>query len=241
MATPGFEPPSERPSTGLVRVVGYNVRSFRTAGVGKVAEATAGLEPDLLLLQECGSKGALRRFARIMDMQFVSTHRPFRRVRNAVLYPSPWRLTGFEVRDFPREGRTIRRGFVAASLRRPGLHLTAVAAHLGLAGRERRRHARQLTDFLAGVDGSVVLAVDLNEGPDAAATRWIADRLYDAFGSVDGEAAMTFPARTPTTRIDYLFVRDGLRVERAWVPQEPLFAGLSDHRPVVADLEFPGG
>jgi endonuclease/exonuclease/phosphatase family metal-dependent hydrolase len=221
--------------------VGYNVRSFRSASVGKVAKATAGLEPDLVLLQECGSRRALRRFARTLDMQFVSTHRPLRRVRNAVLYPSEWRLTSFEVRDLPREGRTIRRGFVAASLRQRGTHLTAVAAHLGLAGRERRTHAHLLTDFLAGVDGSVVLAVDLNEGPHAAATRWIADRLYDAFGSVDGEAAMTFPARAPTARIDYLFVRDGPRVERAWVPRESVFAELSDHRPVVADLEFPGG
>jgi endonuclease/exonuclease/phosphatase family metal-dependent hydrolase len=106
--------------------------------------------------------------------------------------------------------------------------------HLGLSGEERTEHARELTDLLAGRE-PVVLGGDLNEGPEEPAARWMAARFWDAAR----DAGRTFPAWEPRARIDYLFVSEGVRVERAWVGGDR-FARLSDHLPVLADLEVEG-
>ena len=47
------------------------------------------------------------------------------------------------------------------------------AAYDILSDPERRRHARELTDGLAAAGAPVVLGVDLNEGPDGPAARWV--------------------------------------------------------------------
>lgn len=188
------------------------------------------------MLQECRSGRVALRLADALGLEGVTSHRPFSRLRNGLLYRPPWRVTDVEVRKLSREGRTLRRGFVAAHLWRPGMRLTAVSIHLGLADRERERHARELTDFLSVVKVPTVLGADLNEGPNGAAARWIAGRFYDAFAQAGEGSGETFPAEQPTARIDYLLVSDELRVERAWVPDT---ARVSDHRPVVADVDLP--
>jgi endonuclease/exonuclease/phosphatase family metal-dependent hydrolase len=222
-----------------LRVATYNVRSFRS-GVDSVARAFEPLEADIAMLQECGSKRVLRRFARAVNMTFSSSHRPFNRVRNAVLYRSEWRPARVDVRDFSREGRTLRRGLVAVRLRRRGAGLTAVSAHLGLAPGERGRHARELTDHLAGVNGPLVLGADLNEGPDGPAAGWISERLFD-LATAGGEGSdETFPAPAPTARIDYLFATAEVKVAAAWVPSGRDMSGASDHLPVVAEVEIEG-
>lgn len=118
-----------------------------------------------------------------------------------------------------------------AEVGRAGRRLSAAAVHLGLSAEERIEHARLLTDILAGHD-VVVLGGDLNEGPDGPASSWIADRLWDVLHDAD---AATFPSRTPTTRIDYLFVSETLLPARGWVGGDA-YRELSDHLPVVAEL-----
>jgi endonuclease/exonuclease/phosphatase family metal-dependent hydrolase len=219
-----------------LRLVSFNVRSFK-AGVERVRTVLADLAPDIVLLQECRSGRAAVRLAKALGMEGVTSHRLFSRVRNGVLYRAPWRPTGVEVRTFSREAKTLRRGFIAAQLWQPGVRVTAVSAHLGLSGRERERHARELTDFLSAIEGPTILGADLNEAPTESAARWIGGRFYDAFagaGEGDGE---TFPSDLPTVRIDYVFVSDGVEIRRAWVPDA---VPGSDHRPVVADIEIPG-
>jgi endonuclease/exonuclease/phosphatase family metal-dependent hydrolase len=218
-----------------VRAISYNVRSFR-GGVDDIAEVLAAEAPDLVLIQECGPKPRLARVAELLDMDHASSHRMFNRVRNGVLFHAPWRAVDVEVRDLSREGRTIRRGYVSVVLRAPGYRLTVVSAHLGLGDRERGRHARELTDYLAGVEGPLVLGMDLNEVPSGPSARWIAERFYDAFAEAGEGTGGTLPARDPTSRIDYVFASDGVAIHGAWVPDGALVAGASDHRPVVADL-----
>jgi endonuclease/exonuclease/phosphatase family metal-dependent hydrolase len=121
-----------------------------------------------------------------------------------------------------------------------GLPLTAVSAHLGLSSREREGHARELTDWLGGVEGPVVVGLDLNEGPESGAARWLAGRLYDAFAHAGRGSGETFPARIPTARIDYLFTSEAVRPLRAWVSTTPDVVTASDHRPVIADVELEG-
>src|SRR6185436_11265094 len=81
---------------------------------------------------------------------------------------------------------------------------------------------------------------DLNERPDGRAVGFLSERLRDAWllgGDADGE---TFPADRPTARIDYLFVSEGIVVERVLVPPASDVREASDQRPVVAELTLPG-
>jgi endonuclease/exonuclease/phosphatase family metal-dependent hydrolase len=222
-----------------MRAVTYNVQSFR-GGVEAAAGILAVEQPDLVLLQECGPMRGVRSLARSLEMDAESSHRRFSRVRNAVLSRPPWRVVGVEVGDLKREGKTLPRGFLAVRLRRLEMTLTAVSAHLGLSPHERETHARELTDWLAGQEGPVVLGADLNEGPESPAATWLAGRVFDAFGHAGRGPGETFPARVPTARIDYLFVSEDIRPLRAWVSAAPDVVTASDHRPVIAELELEG-
>jgi endonuclease/exonuclease/phosphatase family metal-dependent hydrolase len=215
----------------------YNVQGFR-AGVERAVEALRPEKPDLVLIQECGPRRTLGRFARAMEMDVVSSHRLFSRVRNAVLFRKPWRLSGVDVHDLPGEGQTYPRGFVLARLRARGVPLTAVAAHLGLVGLERQHHAQQLTDHLAGIEGPLILGADVNEAPEGPAARWISERLYDAGAHKALGSRETFPARGPVARIDYVFVNEAVSVTGCWVPSTQASAEASDHRPVLVEVDI---
>lgn len=225
-----------------LRVLVYNVRGFR-AGVEAVAGVVAPLGPDLLLVQECGARRSLRGFARACGLEAVSGPlSPWRRrIRNAVLVRPPFRVVEHRLHAFHGSRRFYPRGAVVAQIGRAGRRFDALSAHLGLASGERLRHARLLTDVVAGFEGSVVLGVDLNEPPEAPAARWIGERLWDAWTAVgDGEGA-TFPSEEPTARIDYCFLSEGIAVRDAKVLDGPEVARASDHRPLLADLALPDG
>jgi endonuclease/exonuclease/phosphatase family metal-dependent hydrolase len=220
-----------------LQVASYNVRSFR-AGVDGAVEAV-GSQTHLVLVQESGSRRAVRRYATALGLQSVSSHRVFGRVRNAVLHPPHWRVVDTEVVTLSRRGRTLPRGFVAVRFRADEVQITAVSAHLGLSPREREAHAHELTDWIGGQHGAFVLGIDVNDGPEDAAARWIGERLYDAFAVAGEGSGSTFPALVPTNRIDYLFAGQGVRVMRCWVAGSDAAARASDHRPIMADLEVP--
>lgn len=212
----------------------WNVHGFR-AGTRDMAGAVRPLEPDVVILNETGYLGfRLRRFARRLGMEGSSGASLRWRIPNAVLVGQPWRLVRGQVAVLPRTGKTLRRGAVLAQIGKTGQRVWVVAVHLGLAGQERAAHARVLTDLLAGRHPAV-LAGDLNEDETGAAAAWIRGRYWDAAAGTPN--ASTFPAAEPRARIDYVFVSEGITVERAWTGDES-WAALSDHRPVFADLSL---
>ncbi|MGH2690890.1 MAG: endonuclease/exonuclease/phosphatase family protein, partial [Actinomycetota bacterium] len=194
-----------------LRVMAWNVHGFRV-GTKVAAEAVREHEPDLVMVNETGYLGfRLRRFARRLDME-GSTGATLRwRIPNAVLARRPWRLIRGQVAVLPRAGRTVRRGAVLAQMGRSGFRLWVVAVHLGLSGQERAAHARVLTDLLAGRDPALV-GGDLNEDETGPASRWIASRYWDV--AADAPDAATVPSKEPRARIDYLFVSEGIKLER---------------------------
>jgi endonuclease/exonuclease/phosphatase family metal-dependent hydrolase len=224
-----------------LRVISYNVHGFR-AGLDAAVHAVAGEKPDVVCLQECGSKRAVHAFARAMGMQAVSSHRAFNRVRNAVAYRSPWRAMEHRAVDLSRDGRSMRRGYLSVRLGASGSRITVVSVHLGLTEAERERHAVELTDAVAGIPAPVVVGGDLNEGPDGAAVRWISARLFDAFAVAGSGPGATLPARAPRTRVDYLMVGEGITVASARVVDTEAARTASDHLSVVADVlwDVPG-
>lgn len=223
-----------------VRVLVYNVRGFRD-GQDRVAGVVRRFDPDLVLLNESGGRVRRRRFARAVGMRAAADPwSPLRwRVKNAVLVRPPWRILARRLHRFGGSARFYPRGALIAHVGRSGFRVWVVAFHLGLHPVERLKHARKLVDVLRGLGGPVVLGGDLNETPSGLAVTFLAERFWDAWllgGDVVGE---TFPAEEPTARIDYLFVSEGVRVERAIVPPIPEVRTASDHRPIVAELTLP--
>ena len=224
-----------------MRVVVYNVRGFRD-GFERLVRLVGHFEPDLVLLNETGSRWRLRRFANALGMELAADPSSSfgRRVKDAVLVRSPWRLIEHRQRRFEGGPWLSPRGALIATLERDAVRLRAISTHLGLHPRERLAHAKALTALVDDTGTLVVAGGDLNERPDGRAVGFLSERLRDAWllgGDADGE---TFPADEPTARIDYLFVSQDIVVERVLVPPGPDAREASDHRPLVAELTLPG-
>ena len=224
-----------------VRVVVYNVRGFRD-GSGRLVRLVGRFRPDVLLLNETGGRWRLRRFANALGMNLAAD--PWspcrRRVKDAVLVRPPWTIVGHRQHRFESGPWLYPRGALVAELERGGPRLCAISVHLGLHPRERLAHARAVAALVDALDAPVVAGGDLNEKPDGRAVGFLSERFRDAWllgGDSEGE---TFPADEPTARIDYLFVSDGIVVERVLVPSGPDAREASDHRPLVAELTLPG-
>jgi endonuclease/exonuclease/phosphatase family metal-dependent hydrolase len=218
----------------------YNVRGFRD-GWRRVAATVVGAGPDVLLLNESGSRWRLRRFARAVGMEVAADPlSPFRRrVKNAVLVTPPWRIVRHRLHRFTDVRSALYpRGALIARVGSPGWRLWAVSFHLGLHPLERLHAAEELADLVRGLGGAAVLGGDANEMPDGRALRFLADRFWDAGAAPD---APTFPAEDPTARIDYVFVTQELSVTRTARLDDPVARSASDHLPVVADLEGSAG
>jgi endonuclease/exonuclease/phosphatase family metal-dependent hydrolase len=222
-------------------VVVYNVRGFRD-GFERLVRLVGRFEPDVVLLNETGSRWRLARFATALGLEVArDPWSPFRRrVKDAVLVRPPWWIATHRQRRFEGTPFMYPRGALVARLENGDARLCAVSTHLGLHPRERLADAREIGRIVADAGTPVVIGGDLNERPDGRAVGSLSERFRDAWllgGDVDGE---TFPADEPTARIDYLFVSEEIAVERVIVPPGPDAREVSDHRPVVAELTLPG-
>jgi endonuclease/exonuclease/phosphatase family metal-dependent hydrolase len=223
-----------------LRVLVYNVHGFRD-GLGGVARVVEHIRPDVALLNETGSRGSLRRFAKGMHMQAASD--PWsplaRRVKDAVLVRSPWRILEQRQQRFSGTDRMYPRGVLLAHIGHAGERAWVASVHLGLRPVDRLANAKELAALVRALGEPVVIGGDCNELPDGRAIGFLSERFWDAWllgGDVAGE---TFPAGDPIARIDYLFVSEGIRVERVLVPGGELVRAASDHRPVIAELTLP--
>ena len=224
-----------------LRILVYNVKAFRL-GVRNAATLVAQHGPDVALIQECGPRYRLRRFARALGMEPVSEHFLFRRsIHNAVLVREPWRVISHRLHKFPKDERFYPRGALIVRVGRSGFRMTAISLHLGLKPRVRRRNADELMSVVIGLEGPVLAGGDLNEGPTGSAVAWLSERMWDAHAHAGTGPGETFRSDDPRARIDYLFVNDRVRVERVVVLRGPEAAASSDHLPILADVELDVG
>ena len=225
-----------------MRVVTYNVRGFRD-GRERVAAVVRGLRPDVLLLQETGSRRDLRRFAHDVGMRAArDPWSPFRRrVKNAVLLADPWRFTSVELVRFRGAPRWYPRGALVARATAGVDVVRTVSTHFGLGGAERAAQAESLVDLAAASDGgAVIVGGDLNATPDMRAVRRISAALRDAWTDAGHGPGPTFPAVAPAARIDYVFVGGQVQVMHARVATDDA-SSASDHLPVAVDLRLNAG
>jgi endonuclease/exonuclease/phosphatase family metal-dependent hydrolase len=129
-------------------------------------------------------------------------------------------------------GRHLRGAAFARGSVRGGM-FTVSGSHLATDPAERPAQAALWKQALSAVEGPVIAAADLNEGPGGGAWRTVGDGLLGAPGRP------TFPATLPARVIDGLFVTPDIVIEKYEVVETDQARRASDHLPVLADLKIP--
>lgn len=241
-----------------VRVLSYNIHwALGMEGqydVARIAEVIKALRPDLVGLQEVdvgvkrsGRVHEVRRLAELTGLagRFGPTqHFEGGLFGNAVLTSLP--ILDVEIHPLPYteatpQLQTYPRGAIAVTVTAPdGKPLRFISTHFqhNAAG-DRIAEAKAVNHLFAGEgDGlRTILAGDMNANPADEPIRILQERWTHA---ADKELAPTVPVSRPTSRIDYIFYRSraDFRLVDARVIPETM---ASDHRPVFAELELPGG
>ncbi len=151
------------------------------------------------------------------------------------------------------------RGILHCVVQTPQCNMHCYVVHLGLFAGSRRRQSAALIEAVEtfSPNGSpIIIAGDFNdwsnELSDALRDRIGVTEVFDenlptrGFGSylrmLSGRGpkfkpARTFPAAMPWLRLDRIYVR-GFEVKSAQVLHGAIWARLSDHAPIVAELEL---
>ncbi len=134
-------------------------------------------------------------------------------------------------------GRLEPRSALAVRVAHPTLgRITFVCLHFDWLDEDEERFAqsRALLAALRGQEGIVILAGDVNDIPESRTLRLLSSQFANVRKTSD--AGSTFPAADPDREIDFVLYRSPTQVNaRARVLQELV---ASDHRPVLAELEF---
>ncbi len=134
--------------------------------------------------------------------------------------------------------RFEQRGLLHVPVQWHGLTVHAVVAHFGLIHASRVRQVQRLAAFIeenVPRDAMLVVAGDFNdwgEKLDAPMQEIGLDRARAPGGSDKA----TFPSRVPVFQLDRIYLR-GLRCLSTFVPRGGAWARMSDHLPLVAELE----
>lgn len=191
-------------------------------------------------------------FAPIYDFDPLQPSEPRRQYGLAVLSKAPilsvqnHDLTRLSTQD-PAAGPQPMPGFLEAVIQAGGARLHFYVTHLDYrADPSLRRTEVDETLALLAQDpagANQVLVGDFNAEPQAPELAKLWPELTDAWTAapVTSGESRTYPAVSPTKRIDYITVSAGIGVRSAAVPADPALIAASDHRPVVADLALARG
>jgi endonuclease/exonuclease/phosphatase family metal-dependent hydrolase len=254
------------PHTGFasLRVATYNIhKGVRGVGPRKRLEihnlglAIEALDADLVFLQEVRlyHTREARRFQRtsfgwpeegqaqfLAPMGYEAAYRTNAVTRhgehgNALL--SRWPIGAVGHHDVS-DHRFEQRGLLHVPVQWHGLTVHAVVVHFGLAHRSRVRQVQRLADFIGRAvprGERLVVAGDFNDwgerldGPMAELGLARAERPGGR-----RSAAATFPSLAPVFTLDRFYVR-GLSCRSTMVPRGVSWARMSDHLPLVAELD----
>ena len=241
----GVEP--EEGSGFPVRVMSYNLhQGFDTHGrhsVNELAEVIEAEQPDIVALQEVsrgwvinGSVDVLVWLSQRLGMDYVWGPATDSVWGNAVISRFP--IKEFRNHEMPNND-TLRfdRGFVTLEVdlgRGETLDVIATHFHAGDADSAIRvPQARAVIEAIASGRPTVVLG-DLNGPPHAPEIQMLTSAgLSDAFVSSGAAGGgYTFPADTPSKRIDYIWSSSDLKARDFSLPDSL----ASDHLAVVATL-----
>ena len=224
-----------------LRVATFNIK-YGDNGVGRVdlrrmGEACASLAADVLAVQEvdrfarrAGFRDEMRVIARATGLEAVfgeAARRRWRTYGNVLLARGA--ISDVDVIRLPRPSGGEQRVAILARVAVDGVTLSVGATHLSFRAGEGLPQLEVCLDALRRRDGPRVLLGDLNLGPE------VVEPAVRAAGYRLAPTGPTFPARGPRTRIDFIAVA-GFEVLTSSTPAP----GVSDHLPVVADIQPSG-
>ncbi|GIE30259.1 hypothetical protein Ait01nite_033040 [Actinoplanes italicus] len=218
-----------------LRVVSYNVHGLRDDRAA-LAGLIRDLAPDVLVVQEAPRRFRWRQkcaaFAAETGLVVAAGGLPS--LGNLLLVNLRVRVRRSWCVRYPLTPGRHMRGAVFAEGAVRGATFTVSGSHLATDPAERPEQAAFWKAELDKIDGPVVVAADLNEGPGGGAWRTVGDGLLGS-----SEDLPTFPASVPSRRIDGLFVTPGVGIERYEIISTDRARVASDHLPIVADLLLP--
>lgn len=260
--------PVDAASTGqatstVLRVATYNIhKGVRGMGPAKRLEihnlglGVEALDADLVFLQEVRRfhQGEARRFDRTWfgwpDQEQASYLAPegyevaYRTNAftkggehgNALLSRWPLGMIGHhDVSDH----RFEQRGLLHVPVRWRGIEIHTVVVHLGLIHGSRMRQVEKLARYIeqqVPPDAPLVIAGDFNDWSERLDNGLVSCGLTRAQGA-GGRRELTYPSRVPVFALDRVYTR-GLRALNTFVPRGPAWARMSDHLPLVVEMEL---
>lgn len=225
-----------------LRLLTYNVRSMRDDrdALGRVIRSA---QADVVLIQESPRflrwRSLCAELARRSNLVVVSGGR--RAGSNLILSTLGVEVVSTADVLFTRDPKLHRRGAALAVLSRHGARFAVAGTHLDVVEPPRLRHVDELEEAIAThVPDSVptIVGGDINDLPGSAVWAGLTASRVDAFAVAGTGSPNTSSARDPKRRIDAFFVDPRITVTAARVIDHPDVVLASDHRPVVAELEF---
>jgi endonuclease/exonuclease/phosphatase family metal-dependent hydrolase len=227
-------------SDGSLSYLVPTTRKQRLRNLEAIIEAVGSLRPDVMGMIEADA-GSWR-IAGIDMAQEVSKALDLPHLDADCKYPAPVDrvpLVSYNVAAIASnrpllDPRTVELsvGFKRRVLRATTGGVTFIVAHLSLLGRSRRHQVADLARYSVEVEGPLVVMGDLNALPDSPEL----EVLVTKAGLSRVPLGATFPSWRPTKGLDHFFVSEEVRVTEAFVPD----IRLSDHRPIVMDMELAG-
>jgi endonuclease/exonuclease/phosphatase family metal-dependent hydrolase len=136
--------------------------------------------------------------------------------------------------------RFEQRGLLHVPVQWQGELVHAVVAHFGLVHSSRVRQVDRLARFLASevpASEPVLVAGDFNDWGEKLDGPMRELGLTRALSPAGGAGhRLTFPSRIPVFALDRVYMR-GFRCRSSLVPRGPAWARMSDHLPLVVELE----
>jgi endonuclease/exonuclease/phosphatase family metal-dependent hydrolase len=138
-----------------------------------------------------------------------------------------------------------KRGCLRTTLQTPAGPVQFFNTHLSLYRLERRRQLQALlgNEWLAAwpPQTAIIFCGDMNAGPFSPVYLRLSNLLSDVQKKGlknPGRPKATFPAHRPLLRIDHMFVSHNFRILNVQVPRTTAARLVSDHLPIVAELEL---
>jgi endonuclease/exonuclease/phosphatase family metal-dependent hydrolase len=248
---------------GCLRIATYNIhKGVRGLGPGtrleihNLGQGVQALDADLVFLQEVQlfHHRAARRFERgpttwpgqgqaeyLAPQGYHSIYRTNAVTRdgehgNALL--SRWPVGDAGHHDVS-DHRFEQRGLLHVPVQWNGLEVHTIVAHFGLIHASRVRQAQRLADYIrvAVPQGApLIVAGDFNDWGERLDPAMDCTGMIRAVPPDQRRAPRTFPSSMPVFSLDRVYMR-GLRCSHMYAPHGPAWARMSDHLPLVVELE----
>ena len=224
-----------------IRVLTWNIHG----GVGRdgrfdlarIVDLIGRWEPDVVALQEVdsrrcapGDEPAFRYITERLGFYAVEAKTIVARDGEyGQMLVSRWPHGRTAIHDISVPHREPRRA-IETEIDTPGGPLHVVAAHFGLSWRERRTQAKALAAIAGQGPRTSLIVGDFND--------WIRGAVQQALAEEFAAHSphRTWPAFLPLLRLDRIFCRPETALLRTWT--DPAGALMSDHLPVIADIEL---